>query len=87
MVTKFKTDPFELFHIKQLWQEWKSELQSFYLKLEFQLSNSLGKENSSSSHNSSFEMHFEHLNEYLKHYLTPSNLVCLADFSLHFILT
>lgn len=77
MVAKFKTDPFELFHLKQLWLEWKAELQSFYLKLEFQLTNNLTKDFTAASgqDSSSLDRHVEQLNDLLKHYLNPTNPV------------
>lgn len=81
MVTKVKSDPFELKSLKQEWKDWKKELQSFYLKIEFQLHNFMGKNattggtSTNKSPNPSTLSQNDQLNEYLKHYIHENNPV------------
>ncbi|CAF0832143.1 unnamed protein product [Brachionus calyciflorus] len=65
---KVKTDPFELNYLIQQWKEWKSNLQSFNLKLEFQLNNDMIKKQSSTTNNQ-----VDSLNDLIKYYLDPSS--------------
>ena len=68
-VIKVKTDPFELNYLLQQWKEWKANLQSFNLKLEFQLNNDLIKKQTSSNQTT------ENIGDSIKYYLDPSSAV------------
>ena len=72
MILKIKTDPFELNHLQQQWREWKSSLQQFNLKLEFQLNNDSvkNKPNASKMDQYSFSSQSDQM---LKYYLSPSS--------------
>lgn len=70
-VVKTPTDPFQLYHLQQLWKEWKSELQAFNLKIEFQQDNELIKKNDESSLMSSLTG----ISDLMKLYLNPNNPV------------
>ena len=72
-VVKAPTDSFQLYHLQQLWKEWKSELQAFNLKIEFQQDNELIKKNSGSSLMSPLIG----LSDLMKLYLNPNNPVRL----------
>ena len=67
---KVKTHPFELYHLQQQWKEWKLNLQSFNLKIEFQLNNDLIKK----IHSDKTTAH-EKLSDIMKIYLNSSNPV------------
>lgn len=69
---KIKTHPFELYHLQQQWKEWKSNLQAFNLKIEFQLSNDLLKKNNNENDNYSTR---EQINELMKVYLNSGSPV------------
>ena len=75
-VFKVSTDPFQLYHLQQLWREWKSSLQAFNLKIEFQLDNDLIKKNVGSS----LLEHSEGISELMKLYLNPNNPVNFLNF-------
>ena len=77
-IAKVKTDPFELNHLQQQWREWKTSLQQFNLKLEFQLNNDSSKNKptgaSTLNQQSSFLNSPSQLNDLmLKYYLSPSS--------------
>jgi hypothetical protein len=67
---KVKTHPFELFHLQQQWKEWKSSLQSFNLKIEFQLNNDLIKKTHSDNTTAQ-----EQLSDIMQIYLNSNNPV------------
>ena len=79
MILKIKTDPFELNHLQQQWREWKSSLQQFNLKLEFQLNNDSNKKTASplaslsTQAGSFYKTTFSQTDEMLKYYLSPSS--------------
>lgn len=68
-VLKIKTDPFELNYLLQQWKDWKANLQSFNLKIEFQLNNDLIKKQTNSSELS------DNQNDFIKFYLDSSSNV------------
>lgn len=88
MVCKIKTDPFELSHLKQMWAEWKKELQAFYLKLEFQFNNNHEKNKQNVNQQSPQLLNQSpndgQLNEYLKFYINNNNQVYTNIFNIIF---
>ena len=72
MALKVDCDPFELSRLQAKWKEWKSELQAFNLKLEFQINNELLRKDSASN-NSVNNSPLDFANNLMRHYLNPSS--------------
>ena len=72
MVLKVDCDPFELARLQAKWKEWKSELQAFNLKLEFQINNELLRKDNTSN-NSVNNSPLDFANNLMRHYLNPSS--------------
>lgn len=47
IVNKMKVDTFQLTHLQEQWREWKNDLKTFNLKLEYQITASLSKKEAS----------------------------------------
>lgn len=77
---KVKTDPFELNYLLQQWKDWKTSLQSFNLKIEFQLNNDLIEKKTKSSQLA------HSTNGFIKYYLDPSSAVSFLSIILSEIL-
>jgi hypothetical protein len=75
---KIKCDPFELYHLQQQWKEWKANLQSFNLKIEFQLNNDLIHKTNETKGNDTYRNQSTYnLNDLIKIYLNEKNPVSL----------
>jgi len=74
---KIKTSPFELYHLQQQWKEWKSNLQAFNLKIEFQLNNNLANKKININEHLTAR---DHLSDLMQIYLNSNNPVCFEYF-------